>query len=57
MATTARIIAIGDSAGIILPQEILDRLKLQIGDTICLTDTPLGEFLTPCDEDIQRKLE
>ena len=57
MATIAKIIAIGDSAGIILPHEILDRLKLQIGDTICLADTPFGEFLTRCDEDLLRKLE
>jgi putative addiction module antidote len=57
MATTAKIIAIGNSAGIILPKEIMDRLKLQKGDTVCLSETPFGEHLTPYDEEFMRKLE
>jgi putative addiction module antidote len=57
MATTTKIIAIGNSAGIILPKEILDRLKLEKGDTICLSETPFGEHLTPYDDQFMRKLE
>jgi putative addiction module antidote len=57
MATTTKIIAIGNSAGIILPKEIMDRLKLEKGDTICLSETPFGEHLTPYDEQFMRKLE
>jgi putative addiction module antidote len=57
MATTTKIIAIGNSAGIILPKEILDRLKLEKGDTICLSETPFGEYLTPYDDQFMRKLE
>lgn len=57
MATTAKIVAIGNSVGIILPREILDRLKLQKGDTVCLSETPFGEHLTPYDEQFMRKLE
>jgi putative addiction module antidote len=33
MATTAKIIAIGNSAGIILPKETLARLNVEKGDT------------------------
>lgn len=57
MATTAKVVAIGNSVGIILPKEILDRLKLQKGDTVCLSETPFGEHLTPYDEQFMRKLE
>jgi putative addiction module antidote len=57
MATTTKIIAIGNSAGIILPKETLARLKVEKGDTICLSETPLGAHLTPYDEEFMRKLE
>lgn len=57
MATTAKIIAIGNSAGIILPKETLARLKLEKGDSICLSETPFGAHLTPYDDEFMRKLE
>ena len=57
MATTTKIIAIGNSAGIILPKELLARLKAEKGDTICLSDTPYGAHLTPYDNQFMRKLE
>ncbi len=56
MATTAKIIAIGNSAGIILPKETLARLKLEKGDSICLSETPFGAHLTPYDDQFMRKL-
>jgi putative addiction module antidote len=57
MPTTAKIIAIGNSAGIILPKETLARLKLEKGDTICLSETPFGAHLTAYDDQFLRKLE
>jgi putative addiction module antidote len=57
MATTAKIIAIGNSAGIILPKEILARLNIEKGDTVCLSETPYGAHLTPYDDQFMRKLE
>ena len=57
MATTAKIIAIGNSDGIILPKETLARLKVEKGDTVCLTETPYGAHLTPYDDQFVRKLE
>ena len=57
MATTTKVIAIGNSAGIILPKEILARLKIEKGDTIFLSETPHGAHLTPYDELFMRKLE
>jgi putative addiction module antidote len=57
MATTTKIIAIGNSAGIILPKETLARLIVQKGDTVCLSETPFGAHLTAYDEEFARKLE
>jgi putative addiction module antidote len=57
MATTTKIIAIGNSAGIILPKETLARLNVEKGDSICLSETPFGAHLTPYDEQFARKLE
>ncbi len=57
MATTTKVIAIGNSAGIILPKEMLARLKVEKGDTLYLSETPHGAYLTAYDEQFMRKLE
>jgi putative addiction module antidote len=57
MATTTKIIAIGNSAGIILPKETLARLNVEKGDSVCVSETPFGVNLTPYDEEFMRKLE
>jgi putative addiction module antidote len=57
VATTTKVIAIGNSTGIILPKEMLARLKIEKGDTISLSETPYGINLTPYDEQFMRKLE
>ncbi len=40
---------IGNSVGVILPKEILARLKVEKGDMLHVTDTPGGIALTPHD--------
>jgi putative addiction module antidote len=57
MPTSTKIIAIGNSAGIILPKETLARLNVQKGDTVCLSETPFGAHLTAYDDQFMRKLE
>ncbi len=57
MSITTKIIAIGNSAGIILPKETLARLKLEKGDVICLSETPYGAHLTPYNDEFMRKLD
>ena len=57
MPTTTKVIPIGNSAGIILPKEVLTRLKLEKGDTVCITETPFGANLTAYDEQFMRKME
>ena len=38
-----------NSVGVILPKEVLARLKLEKGDTLYLTDSPDGMRITPHD--------
>ncbi|MBE0550031.1 MAG: AbrB/MazE/SpoVT family DNA-binding domain-containing protein [Rubrivivax sp.] len=47
--TTLKLTQIGNSVGVILPKEILARLKLEKGDAVFVTETPDGVALTPYD--------
>ena len=57
MATTTKIIAIGNSACIILPKETLARLNVQKGDTVYITEGSQGIRLMPFDEDFATQVE
>ncbi len=57
MATATKIIAIGNSAGIILPKEILGRLNVGKGDSLYITETPAGFQVSPYDEEFGAKME
>jgi putative addiction module antidote len=57
MATTTKIIAIGNSAGIILPKETLARLNVQKGDSVYVTEGPDGIRLMPFDPDFAAQME
>jgi putative addiction module antidote len=57
MATTTKIIAIGNSAGIILPKETLARLNVGKGDTVYLNEVPAGFQVTPYDDEFGAKME
>ncbi len=46
---TLKLTQIGNSVGVILPKEVLARLKLEKGDVLHVTDTPDGVRLTPHD--------
>jgi putative addiction module antidote len=42
-----KVTQIGNSLGVILPKEILARLKVEKGDQIFMTDAPDGYRMTP----------
>lgn len=48
---------IGNSVGLILPKEVLSRLKLEKGDTVYLTDAPGAVTMTPHDPTFEAQLE
>jgi putative addiction module antidote len=57
MATATKIIAIGNSAGIILPKETLARLNVQKGDTLYITEGAQGIRLVPYDQEFATQME
>ena len=54
--TTLKLTQIGNSVGVILPKEILARLKLEKGDSVFVTDAPGGVTLTPYDPALDEQL-
>lgn len=52
-----KVTAVGNSAGVVLPKEVLSRLKVQKGDTLYLTETSDGYQITPYDEAFSRQME
>jgi putative addiction module antidote len=57
MATAVKITQIGNSVGIILPREVLNRLHVEKGDMLYVTDSPEGVQLTPYNAAFAQKLE
>lgn len=52
-----KITRIGNSAGIILPKDVLERLRVGPGDTIHLTEAPDGVRLTAADPEFAEQME
>jgi len=48
---------IGNSVGVILPKEVLARLKLEKGDTVFMTEAANGVTLTPYDPEVDDQLK
>ena len=48
---------IGNSMGVILPKEVLAKLRVGKGDKIYVTETPDGVALTAYDENFARTME
>lgn len=54
---TAKIISVGNSAGIILPKEILARMNVEKGDTLYIVEGPQGIRLIPYDQEFASQME
>ena len=57
MRTVLTIEKIGDSAGLVLPEELLAHLGAEVGDTLYVTETPDGLRLTAIDPNIASELD
>lgn len=47
----------GNSSGVLLPKELLSRLRVGEGDTLYVTDSPEGVRLTAADPDFEAQME
>ena len=55
--TALKITTVGNSAGVVLPRELLHRLRVQKGDTLYVVETPRGIELIPYNPGIAAQLE
>ncbi len=52
-----KIVKIGNSSGVVLPKEVLAKLRVEAGDELHLSDTPDGVHLTAHDPEFAAKME
>jgi putative addiction module antidote len=54
--TALKLTQIGNSVGLILPKEMLARLKLEKGDTVFATEAANGVMLTPYSAEFEAQM-
>lgn len=54
---TLKLTRIGNSTGVILPREVLEKLRVDRGDTLTIIETPGGIELTPYDPEFAAQME
>lgn len=57
MNMSLKITKIGNSVGVVLPKELLARLRVGQGDTLYASEAPDGVRLTASDPDFEAKME
>lgn len=57
MTTTLKVRKIGNSSGVILPKEVLEKLHVKDGDTILAIETKGGVELTAYNPVVARQME
>ena len=55
--TAVRVTTVGNSVGIVLPKELLERLRISKGDMLHVVETPNGVELTPYNEEFAQQME
>jgi putative addiction module antidote len=57
MSRTLKVTTVGSSAGVVLPKDLLERLRVQKGDTLYVLETPRGIEITPYDPSFAEQVE
>jgi putative addiction module antidote len=52
-----KVTTVGNSAGVIFPKELMEKLRISKGDTLYVVETPNGFELTPYDPDFVQQME
>ena len=52
-----KVTTVGNSTGVILPKELLEKLRIAKGDSLYVTETPRGVELSPYDEEFVNQME
>lgn len=56
MNSSLKITKIGNSVGVVLPKELLAKLRAGVGDTLYVSETPDGIRITAADPTFEAKL-
>ena len=56
MNASLKITKIGNSAGVVLPKELLAKLRAGVGDTLYVSETPDGIRITAADPNFEAKM-
>lgn len=56
MNASLKITRIGNSAGVILPKELLAKLRAGVGDTLYISETPEGIRITAADPTFEARM-
>ena len=57
MTRKLKVSAIGNSTGVILPKDVLERLRVDRGDELMVRETPDGIVLSPYDPELARQMD
>jgi putative addiction module antidote len=52
-----KVTTIGSFLGVVLPQAVLDKLRVKRGDVVCLTEAPDGFRVTPFSPTFAEQME
>jgi putative addiction module antidote len=56
MVTTLKLITVGSSTGVVLPKELLEKIRVGKGDLLRVVETPNGIELTPYNPEFARQM-
>jgi putative addiction module antidote len=51
-----KVTTVGNSTGVVLPKEVLARLKVDKGDTLFLIESPEGYRISPYDREFEEQM-
>lgn len=57
MTTTLKLTTVGNSTGVVIPKDILEKLRVSKGDFLIATETPNGIELSAHDAEVERQIE
>ena len=52
-----KVTTVGNSTGVILPKELLEKLRIGKGDELYVTETPRGVELSPYNEEFATQMD
>ena len=52
-----KVTTVGNSTGVILPKELLEKLRISKGDSLYVTETPQGVELSPYNPEFATQME